>query len=81
MVSTPKKFTCAFKAGNQTGSHLEKTYACKAAATALTNPVTEPTDKSIFPVTITNTIPIAKKAIIVICLKRLERFCGTKKIP
>ena len=54
--------------------------ACTYAATALTKPVAFPADKSMLPVTMTNTMLIAKNDTIVIWRKRFDMFCGLKKI-
>ena len=63
-------------AGNIAGSSFAKASACRSAAMIPMNPVTDPTDRSMFPVTMTRTIPIARNEMIVIWRNRFDRFWG-----
>jgi hypothetical protein len=56
-------------------------HACKTAQIAPINPIKDPTDKSIFPVIITNVIPVPKIAIIETCLDKFDKFLIAIKVP
>ena len=47
----------------------------------MSNPKTEPTDKSICPATITINIPTAKTPVTAVCMVKFDRFRGVRKIP
>jgi len=44
-------------------------------------PASEPADRSMWPVIITMTIPMARIEVNTDCLNRLDRFRGLRKVP
>ena len=50
-----------------------------SAQTAPAKPRTDPTERSMWPATITSTMPMARIAVVTVCTKRFDRFRGVRK--